>query len=61
MVLRRLAPSLLRTCHSSARPPCPPLAYSTDPGMEAKLEEYASKAPTPLSIAQFIERGRWDH
>lgn len=26
--------------------------------MERKLEEYCAEAPTPLSIAQFIERGR---
>jgi len=32
--------------------------YSTGPGIEDKLEKYCSMAPTPLSIAEFIERGR---
>lgn len=27
--------------------------------MEAKLEEYCAKVPTPLSIAEFTERGRY--
>ena len=33
--------------------------YSTGPRIEDKLEEYCRMAPTPLSIAEFIERGRW--
>ena len=32
---------------------------STEPGVEAKLEEYCAKVPTPLSIAEFTERGRY--
>ena len=32
--------------------------YSTGPRIEDKLEEYCSMVPTPLSIAEFIERGR---
>ena len=28
-------------------------------GVEAKLEEYCAKVPTPLSIAEFTERGRY--
>merc|ERR1712212_1121257 len=31
---------------------------TTEPGVEAKLEEYCAKVPAPLSIAEFTERGR---
>ena len=32
---------------------------TTEPGVEAKLEEYCAKVPAPLSIAEFTERGRY--
>ena len=35
------------------------LFSSTEPGVEAKLEEYCAKVPAPLSIAEFTERGRY--
>jgi len=31
---------------------------TSEPGVEAKLEEYCAKVPAPLSIAEFTERGR---
>lgn len=34
------------------------LHYSTHSNIEAKLAEYCRQTPTPLSIAEFIERGR---
>lgn len=39
-------------------PPSHQQPYSTQSTIETKLSEYCSQAPTPLSIAQFIERGR---
>lgn len=33
-------------------------ALATEPSIEAKLEEYCTRVPTPLSIAEFTERGR---
>ena len=32
---------------------------TSEPGVEAKLEEYCAKVPAPLSIAEFTERGRY--
>ena len=34
------------------------MSTDTTAGVEAKLEEYCAKVPTPLSIAEFTERGR---
>ena len=34
------------------------MSTDTKAGVEAKLEEYCAKVPTPLSIAEFTERGR---
>merc|ERR1712212_177332 len=52
------ARGLLRAHAGSSSKGTSRLFLSTEPGVEAKLEEYCAKVPAPLSIAEFTERGR---
>jgi len=63
MVSNKLIPSLLRLragtlCCPGVCPSPPAQHYCIGPSIETKLEEYCKQTPTPLSIAEFIERGR---